>query len=974
MRQADFAVCVGILLISTSLAGAAGGSFVVADGDTQANILCDDQDFTVVKKAAELLAGDIERVTGTRPVILHQLDEAAGNVIIVGSIPRSGLVQRLQEKGLIDADAIAGQWERYACRTLEKPLPGIDAALVIYGSDRRGTAYGIFDVSRAMGVSPWVWWADVIPERQGTLVLKDIDRVSRPPAVKYRGIFLNDEDWGLQPWAAQTLEPETGDIGPRTYARLFELLLRLKANLIWPAMHGCTRAFYHYPENRRVADDYAIVVGSSHCEQMLCNNVDEWDRRQYGPYNYVTNSRAVYDYWKRRAQESRTYENIYTIGMRGVHDSGLEGVDTLAEKVTIMDRIIRDQRDIIRDVINPDASSVPQAFIPYKEVLEIYDAGLKLPDDVTIVWPDDNYGYLRRLNNAGEITRSGGGGVYYHLSYWGRPHDYLWLSTTHPALIREEMSKARQRQSDTMWIFNVGDLKPAEYNLSLALDIAWSADAFAQSGSEREHLDQWCRAVFGESSGAAIADLLWAYYDLAFERRPEFMGWSQVEPRRKVNPTQYNHFFNNDEARQRLDRYQALAQQAEMLKSRMPARLADAYYELVYYPVVCAAAMNQKILYLETAYDYARQSRASANDYAAWAQQAYDRIAAETEYYNQSLARGKWRHMMCMAPRDLPVFQKPLQPHWDVPDEASWGLAVEGCGDEQLYPAVFMRSSGLPSFNRWTRRRYFIDIFMTGQRPVTWQADPSADWITVEPQAGTLSPDTGKKEQRLWVSIDWDKVPVRRNARGRIRIQGMGKQYQVGVQAVNRDVEALQDFRGFVEDNRYLSLFAEHYTSHTNAGPSQWTRLQGLGHTGASLMAGPIADPPAVDTAQLASLSAVAAYDFFTFSRRPATITVYGLPTHPIDEQHSLRFGIAIDDRPPQLLDFKTVGRSETWKLNVLSNTALASVAADTLEPGRHVLKLYAIDPGVAIDRMTIDLGGLEANYGVLPETRVGEW
>lgn len=967
MKQMMWLLCWGLMSLSSSFVDAAEQTFVIAGGDSQVTILCDSGDVTVVKKAADMLSQDIERVTGTRPAVLHTLGQASGDVIIIGSLGHSPMVEALTAGAQIDADAIAGQWERYGCRVLEHPLPGIDTALVVYGSDPRGTAYGVLELSEKIGVSPWVWWADVVPARRERIVLKNMDYVSPSPSVKYRGIFLNDEDWGLQPWAAKTFEPQTGDIGPKTYARIFELLLRLKANLIWPAMHHCTKAFYHYPENRKVADDYAIVVGSSHCEQMLCNNVDEWDSRRYGAYNYGINRQSVCDYWKRRAHESRSYENIYTIGMRGIHDSGMVGVGAMSEKVSIMDRIIADQREIIRSVINPDATKVPQVFTPYKEVLDIYDAGLKLPDDVTIVWPDDNYGYIRRLNNPEEMQRSGGGGVYYHLSYWGRPHDYLWLSTTHPALIREEMIKARQLKSDTLWVFNVGDIKPAEHNLSLCLAMAWSSEDFSQCGSERTHLRQWSRSIFGEQAGAVIAEMLWQYYDLAFERRPEFMGWSQVEPRRQVKPTQYRHFFNNDEAQQRLDRYRALIKQAESLKSNIPSRLQEAYFQLVYYPVICAAAMNQKVLYQEKAVLYAQQLRASATDYAIWAQQAYDRIVAETEYYNQQIGQGKWRYMMCMAPRDLAVFQRPMGGSWDGPNDASWGLAVEGFGGEQRTPDVFMRSSGLPCFNRWTQRRYFIDIFMKGRQPVSWQAQPSADWITVFPQAGTLMPEVGQKQQRIWVSIDWDKAPVNTKSRGSLLIQGAGKQHQVGVQAINRDIKALEKFNGTIEDNRILSIFAQNYTSIVEGihqGP--WTLLDGLGHTGAAIMAGPIVNP-----SQLAGHKAIATYDFYTFTRRPAEITVYGLPTHPLNERYSLRFALSIDDRSPQVMDFKTVGRSEIWKLNVLSNTAQAVVTTDTIQPGKHVLKLYAIDPGVIIDRITLDLGGLEDGYGVLQETRV---
>jgi hypothetical protein len=327
---------------------------------------------------------------------------------------------------------------------------------------------------------------------------------------------LNDECWGLNPWASKTFEPEEGNIGPKTYARIFELLLRLRANFIWPAMHPCTNAFYKNPENPKTANDYGIVVGTSHAEPMMRNNVDEWDGKKMGNFNFFNNRETVLNYWETRVDESRNYESIYTLGMRGIHDSGMVGVKNIQENVDALEAIIGEQRNLLEKYVDPNAANVPQAFTAYKEVLDIYYAGLKLPEDITLVWPDDNYGYIQRFSDKEKQKRQGGSGIYYHLSYWGRPHDYLWLSSTHPMLVWEEMIKASYFNSNEIWVVNVGDIKPLEYNISLFLDMAWNTTAYATPTGVREHFNKWHQDIFGLENGLEIAGFMWDYYDLHF--------------------------------------------------------------------------------------------------------------------------------------------------------------------------------------------------------------------------------------------------------------------------------------------------------------------------------------------------------------------------------------------------------------------------------------------------------------------------
>lgn len=621
------------------------------DGQSVAGIVhADDRS---AELAAELLARDMGRVTGRMPVVSADLASCPKLCIVVGSL-ESALVRAIAEDAQIDLSALDGEWERYLRLGVASRRDPARRYLLIVGSDRRGAVWGVVDLTRELGISAWEWWADVAPHRVKRVAVDGSRRLSAAPSVRYRGIFLNDEDWGLQPWAAKTFEPETGDIGPKTYARVFELMWRLKANLIWPAMHDSTRPFYQIAGNAETARAYDIVVGTSHAEPMGRNNVREWDDARDGPFNFFTNRAAMVEYWRQRAEQVKGYENLYTIGLRGKHDSAMEGATTVAAARAGTEAAIAEQRRILAAT---QRESAPQVLTLYKEVLDVYRAGLRVPDDVTLIFPDDNYGYISQLPTAAERARGGGAGVYYHLSYWGRPHDYLWLATTHPALVREQMERAWVTGARRLWVVNVGDIKPAEYLTEYFLDLAFDARTLA--ADPQDHLRRWAAAQFGEAAAPEIASILRDYYDLAWERRPEFMGWNQVEPTRPVRIGDYVR-TGGGEALARISRYAALRARADALAARLPAEERDAYFQLVLYPVRAAAGINERNLLLDLAALGARQG-GDVNAQVDRARAAHAGIVADTAAYN-GLNGGKWRGMMDMAPRRLPVFAEPLYP------------------------------------------------------------------------------------------------------------------------------------------------------------------------------------------------------------------------------------------------------------------------------------------------------------------------
>ena len=512
----------------------------------------------------------------------------------------------------------------------------------IEGGNGRGMAYGLLELSRLAGVSPWIWWGDVVPEKKNRLVMNDDFETEQHPSVAYRGIFLNDEDWSLRLWSHKNFEPSAkSEIGPKTYRKVFELMLRLRANTIWPAMHPGTTAFFKIPGAKAIADSCGMVIGTSHCEPLLRNNVDEWNTAERGAFNYRTNREQVHQYWIERLKEvKKSKDNMFTIGMRGIHDSSMEGYKTEQEKFDGLQQVINDQQELLRQHVGNPAKQM-QVFVPYKEVLQLYEKGLQVPDYVTLMWCDDNYGYMTRLSNAKEQQRSGGAGVYYHLSYWGRPHDYLWLTTTQPGLIYNEMREAYNHNVRKLWIVNVHDPKVAAYDLELFLDLAWNINC-EDGQTLTKHLESWLCRQFGQEAGKRLLPVMHEFYRLCGERRPEFMGYTQVELDKKKYPRGLSAVgdipLSAIEAAQRLSAFQHL--KAEIMAIRMLVRseLNDAFFAAIEYPVSAAAAMSTKILS-----DSIESHR------------AYEEIQALTKRYNE-MNGGKWRHLMDAAPRKLPVF------------------------------------------------------------------------------------------------------------------------------------------------------------------------------------------------------------------------------------------------------------------------------------------------------------------------------
>ena len=612
----------------------------------------------VAKTALKMLKGDIRKVLGSEMKLVNT------------SVNSSIILQR-------DAAAFAYKKEAFL-------LKSANGCLYIKGSDDHGLAYGILEVSRLLGVSPWEWWADAKPKHLDRFCLKEGYHNEQAPSVEYRGIFINDEDWGLMPWSGKTYEPSDikGHIGPKTNARIFELLLRLRANTYWPAMHECTRPFFLTEGNREVAQQYGIYIGGSHCEPMASSTAGEWPARGKGQYDFVHNKENVLQFWEDRVKEVANQPIFYTIGMRGVHDGAMQGAKGVQEQKKVLDSVFVAQRELLAKYINKDVTQVPQLFVPYKEVLDVYHAGLQVPEDVCLVWCDDNYGMVRHFPTAAERARKGGNGIYYHVSYWGRPHDYLWLGTFSPALLYQQMSEAWHKGIQKFWILNVGDIKPAEYQIELFLDMAWNMNRIYPGDTPEKELQPnnewlaehernfWTRE-FGRKLAAVMLPVMQESYRLAYIRKPEFMANTRCEERNPKYKVITDLPWSEAYIRARLADYKSISDKAEKIggmldkaitKGELPKERKDEFYQLFKYPVQAAAQMNNKLLYGQLA-RHGKEISGSSRDVSAeyWkkSEAAYDSIISLTKVYNEGYYnQGKWNRMMDFQPRRLPVFNR----------------------------------------------------------------------------------------------------------------------------------------------------------------------------------------------------------------------------------------------------------------------------------------------------------------------------
>lgn len=954
--------CFAQVSLSDEISGSRIFPFIASPNGTA--VCYDMADAEVVKKTVKLFVEDFHQVTDKEiKAISSPLSLRQENIILVGTIGKNKQIDKLIAEKKLDVTALRNGWEQYSIDLIDNPFPGVKKALVIAGSDRRGTAYGLFSISETIGVSPWYWWADAPVVKRKSISLHVNTYSSKTPSVKYRGIFINDEDWGLKPWASKVFEPETGDIGPKTYGKICELLLRLKANYLCPAMHSCTKAFNHYPKNKLVADSFAIVMGSVHCEPLLFNNASEWDKKTMGEWNYVKNRDGINNILRKRVRENGAFENVYTLAMRGIHDAVMAGNLTLEEQARVLEKAFDDQREILSSELKQPANQIPQVFTPYKEVLETYDHGMNLPDDVTTVWSEDDFGYIKRLSNSKERLRSGRSGVYYHVSYWGPPKHYLWVATTPPALMYEELEKAYRSTADRLWVVNVGDIKPAEYPITLFMDMAYDIERFNFDNINTHSVDFLCN-MFGEKFRKDFTDIQQTYFKLAFARKPEYMERS--------TDTEFS-IQNYNEIERRLAEYERIANKSEAILKKLDKRAVPAFFQLVYYNVKGAALVNQMTLSGQKNRFYALQQRATANLMRDKVKIYGDSLELITKQYN-SLLNGKWEGMMSLIHGGARSFGRASVDSVKLNAMPTLGISCEG----EIHTKGVQNVHTLPCFNKFLPGTHYLDVFNKGKGVLNWTAETSNDWLLVDKKAGKA-----QYESRIVVSVDWNKVPVGEDIVGTITIDSDKKEKKtIFVSVFNPATPLAEELKGlYVENNGYVSIEATGFHRKNELGEIKFNVVEGLGFDNKVVQLGdPFAKAPYLDDLILTSNYVAPVrgnhfpsieYDFYSFQTGPVDVYTYMMPLFPLDNEHGSRYGVMVDNSPVYLPEAGATYYSTLWIQSVLRNCRINKTTHFINKPGKHTVKIFCAHPGMMLQKIVVDFGGLKKSYMGPESTRI---
>ncbi|MGA2246548.1 MAG: glycosyl hydrolase 115 family protein [Verrucomicrobiota bacterium] len=932
-------------------------SFPLVNHGAAAGIFVDGQDWPGVVRAAGDLRRDLEHVSGVAATLSPDGSISGTDVIIVGTIGKSEIIDRLLRSGKISGSGISNQWESFFLQTVPHPFPEAGSALVICGSDKRGTIYGIYDLSEQIGVSPWHYWSDVAPPHHETLFVKAGKYSQGPPSVKYRGIFLNDEAPDLTGWIQEKYGRAPGfsgaaNYGPAFYTNLFEAILRCKGNYLWPAMWN--NAFNEDDTNNPAwADRYGIVMGTSHQEPML-RAQKEWDRgpgRIQGNWNYNrTNQQPVLqEFWREGVRRNRNFESIITLGLRAENDSGLP----IGREMT--ERIVGAQRTILAEELNPDLTKVPQVWCLYKEVQDYYHDGLRVPDDVTLLWADDNWGNLRCLPTAAERQRRGGAGIYYHFDYHGGPRSYQWLNTSPLPKIWDQLSLAKQYGADRIWIVNVGHFKGYELPMEFFLNFGWNMERWTNENLD-EFTRRWARREFGNDFANDIADIISRCTKYNGRRKPELLD---AETYSLVNYHEFEEVVSN---------FNVLAARAQNISDRLPEAERASFYELVLLPTKASAQLNE--MYLAAAKNalFAAQGRWAANE---WAAQTRTLFSAETNlmgHFNHDFLGGKWDHFMDQSVIGYQSWRDPERntvaairlAEVPEPGPAALGVAVEGAE-----MAVTNAEIALPQFDSFNRQKFYIDVFNQGKAALAFAAEASQPWIILSEPGGLVG-----KDRRIWVSLAWDQVP-RDAASGTVKISGANLEVAVSVNSFNPARPVRDGLPGFVEGGDHVSIEPEHFSAKHDAGGNCWLRIPDYGRTLSAMRAtGPVDAPPATPGRDSPSLE----YNMYLFEARTVQVAAVTSPVLNFMPGRAIRYAVSFDDEPPQVVtlvppNYSAQNGNADWEAAVKNNCRTGQSPHRISRPGWHTLKFWMVDPGVVLEKIIVDCGGLKPSYLGPPES-----
>lgn len=914
-------------------------------------------DYPGVIRALKDLQTDIKKVTNYAPEIKFDKTPASKQVVIVGTYGKNQLIDQLVKNKKIDVKNILGKWEAYTIQTVDKPFPGIDKALVIVGNDKRGTIYGIYDLSEQIGISPWYYWADVPIEHKEALYVKPIKQ-TQSPSVKYRGIFINDEAPALSNWIKEKygmvkpsqnppIEDGVANYGSEFYVKVFELMLRIKANYLWPAMWN--NAFNEDDaKNARLADEYGIVMGTSHQEPMI-RAQKEWDRRYYsslGHWNYKKHTDTLEKFWREGVRRNKNYESIVTLGLRGANDSEMEG--DLKSNIAMVEEIVKKQQKIIAEEMNPDINQVPQSWCLYKEIMDYYNEGMQVPDNITMLWADDNWGNVRRLPTPEERLRPGGSGVYYHFDYHGGPRSYEWINTNPISKIWDQMSLAKQYGADRIWIVNVGHFKGYELPMEYFMSLAWDTNKWTNSNIN-EYTRLWVTREFGSEYATEITAILSKY--------TKYNGRRKIE---SLTPKTYS-LINYQEAENVVADYNKIAAQAEVIYNKLPKEKRDAFYQIVLFPTKACALVNE--LYYTAARNnlYASQKRVSANAMAEQTRELFKQDTTLMNHYNTIYADGRWNHFMdqthlgytnWMPPRENSLRAVPLSDVQPL-DEASMGISIPGT--EASWPGSSEKAI-LPELDVFNNKEQFVEIFNRGKIPFEYSITTDAPWLSFSESKGKID----QTDKRIWIKLNENLLP-KGKTQANITISGAGQTVNITAQAFHPEDKT--NIKGFVESGGLIAIEAEHFSKNKQEGDRKWIKIDDYGLTLSGMRATAPANAPAATPKKDAPCLE---YPVYLFSKDKLEITLVTSPLLNFIPNKDIQFAISFDDQEPQYVtnvpnDYKI--NSPEWSKAVVDQSRQSKISLNVPQEGYHTLKVWMIDPGVVIQKIIIDTGGLKTSY-----------
>lgn len=889
--------------------------------------------------AAENLRNDLEQVFEKR-VEQVSIDDAELVVMTYDQIEQEPVWKtKIHAEELLDENG-KPIWEGYL-------LAVEGSQLWIVGSDTRGTIYGIYDLTRRLGVSPWYFFADVPVKKRTSFSLQDDFRIVEHPSVQYRGIFINDEE-ELDHWTKA--HTKDGTIGPETYAHIFELLLRLKANYIWPAMH--VNYFNGNPENAALASRMGIVVGTSHCDMMLRSNQNEWKpwlaSKGYDKlgiqYDYSIpgeNREKLLEYWRESVEANKEYEAVYTVGMRGIHDSGfvtreIDRREDLSEdekreaKKAMLEEVIAEQRKLLETVTGKSADEIPQTFIPYKEVLQYYDNGLKVPEDVTIIWTNDNYGYVRRYPGKAEQSRRGGHGLYYHSSYWsGDNMHYLFISSTPLARMKNELQKAWDNGIQKMWVLNVGALKAIEQDLEFYTRFAWEIGKEKTTKDVEEFLISWINMEFSGGIGEKTGVLL--------------KRFSQITNVRKIEMMHENVFSQvnfGDEAAARLNALQELFEESNAIAETLPEEERDAFFELVQMKIHAAYFKNAEYYFADrSALAYRQGKMQAADEYCRESREYTKLLRGMIYYYNKVLAGGKWDQIL--TPEVAPP------PNMQMYPTTKPALVI---GEPSLDVCIWQGAKESESlcFAAGDKKEKWLEVFNRGAGEVPYRIE-APEWLSLSETEGRVS-----SEERIVIRLLEEKRGA--ETEGTIRVfcdQRMVREIPVQV------AEEQEAADGAVE------IFLAEYEKKQNQGMCAWQVRENLGRYEGNAIEAYAPGLESLPEQEMEHLPFVE-YHFSVADDCSPVAEFYRLPT--LNSVGRIRFGVQIDALPMQIVESEITDEHRgNWADAVRNEADKLYLTLPYLEKGTHTLRLLMIDSYVCLSKCVIYTHGFAAtSLGIL--------